>query len=200
MYLGAVVVKTYVVDDRSIDENTLIYKIRSGRKDLFSIISSAYIPLINHYISALNCSETDREDFLQVGLLALSGCVDLYDFNSASFSTFVGVCVKRALLSELRRVSAKKQIPPSAFVDDEGFELCDFFDPEASYIDKENAEILAKKIKEHLSALEYKVLTSYLMFGSYSAVAQALSITNKEVNNALQRARKKIKQSIGNVR
>ncbi len=197
MYIGAVDVKTYTLYDEVISENELILKIRSGQKDLFSYICTAYMPLINCYISALNCSETDREDFLQVGLLALSGCVDHYDFTSSTFSTFVGVCVKRALLSELRRISAKKQIPQSVFVNIDEYDLFETANPETSFIDKESAECLNKKIKDALSNLEYDVLTAYLTLGSYSAVAGLLSISPKDVNNALQRARKKIKKSIG---
>ena len=197
MYNGAVVVKTYKLCNEVISENELILRIRSGQKDLFSYVCTAYMPLINCYISSLNCSETDREDFLQVGLLALSGCVDHYDFNSSTFSTFVGVCVKRAIISELRRISAKKQIPTSSFVNIDECELFDGADPEISFIDKESVENLNKKIKDALSNLEYKVLTAYLTFGSYSTVANSLSISQKDVNNALQRARKKIKQSIG---
>ncbi len=189
--------KTYTLFNEVISENELILRIRSGQKELFSYICTAYMPLINCYISALNCLETDREDFVQVGLLALSGCVDLYDFNSSSFSTFVGVCVKRAILSELRRISAKKQIPNSALVSIEECELFDVTDPETFFIDKESAENLNNKIKDTLSELEYKVLTAYLTFGSYAAVSQSLSIGQKDVNNALQRARKKIKKSIG---
>ena len=197
MYIGAVVVKTYTLLNEVISENELILRIRSGQKELFTYVCTAYMPLINCCISALNCSETDREDFVQIGLLALSGCVDHYDFNSSSFSTFVGVCVKRALLSELRRISAKKQIPCSALVSIEECELFDVADPETSFIDKESAENLNNKIKDTLSELEYKVLTAYLTIGSYAAVSKSLSISQKDVNNALQRARKKIKKSIG---
>lgn len=197
MYNGAVIVKTYKVDGEIINEDEIILRIRSGQKDLFSYICASYMPLINYYVSSLNCSEYDREDFLQVGLLALSGCVDLYDFNSSSFSTFVSVCVKRAILSELRRLSAKKQIPIFALVDISECDLSDDNDPETSFIDKENIEALNKNIKSTLSVLEYKVLTSYLMFNSYSVVAKSLSISKKDVSNALQRARNKIKKSIG---
>ena len=85
-------------------------------------------------------------------------------------------------------------------VDISDYEIADNIDPESSFIDKENAEMLNSKIKTALSKLEYKVLTAYLTYGSYSAVAEALSVSQKDVNNALQRARKKIKKSIGNFR
>lgn len=200
MYIGAVVVKTYKLCDEVISENELILRIRSGEKDLFSHVCTAYMPLINSCISLLNCSESDREDFLQIGLLALAGCVELYDFNSSSFSTFVSVCVKRSILSELRRISAKKQIPSSAIVNIDECDLFDATNPETSFINKENAQNLNNKIRNTLSALEYKVLTAYLTFNNYSAVASALNIGQKDVNNALQRARKKIKKSIGEFR
>ena len=200
MYIGAVVVKTYKLSNEVISENDLILQIRSGRKELFSYVCAEYLPLINKCVSALDCSESDREDFLQVGLLALSGCVEFYDFSSSSFSTFVSVCVKRALISELRRLSAKKQIPTHSLVNIEECQLFDDSDPEKFFIDKENAKNLNDEIKSTLSELEYKVLTAYLTYNNYKTVAESLLISPKDVNNALQRARKKIKKSIGAIR
>ena len=78
--------------------------------------------------------------------------------------------------------------------------LIDDNNPESTFLDKENITDLTDKIKLSLSSFEYKVLTAYLKYGSYSETATALCVSSKDVNNALHRARKKIKKSIGSYR
>ena len=192
--------ETYFYNGEEISENQLILRIRSGEEDMFSLLTSAYLPVINKYLSTIDCSISDKEDFVQIGLLALYGAVDAYDFSSSSFSTFVSLCVKRAIVSELRRVSSKKQIPHLALVNIDDTDLSDDNDPETAVIDKEDIGFLVDRIKSALSEFEYQVLNAYLKFGGYTETARALNVTVKEVNNALQRARIKIRKSIGKVR
>lgn len=192
--------KTYFYNDKEINEEQLILRIRNGEDELFSLISSAYLSVINKYVSALDCSGVDREDFVQIGLLALCGAINAYDFSSASFYTFASLCIKRAIISEIRHFSAKKQIPYSCLSDITESDLWEENDPETAFLDKEGINVLTDKIKLTLSSFEYRVLTAYLKFGSYSEVASTLNISVKEINNALQRARKKIKKSIGGSR
>lgn len=197
MYVGAVVLKTYFYKGEEIDENQLISRIQNGEEELFSLISSSYLPVINRYVSVLNCLDNDRDDFVQIGLLALCGAIDAYDFKSSSFSTFASLCIKRAIISELRHISSKKQIPASAVTSLEDSDIYEENNPESAFIDKESTNVLTDKIKSELSSFEYKVLIAYLKYSGYSEVASFLGITVKEVDNALQRARKKIMKSIG---
>ena len=192
--------KTYFYNSEEIDENQLILRIRKGEEELFSLITSSYLPIIYKYVSSLNCSEIDKDDFVQIGFLALYGAVDAYDFKSASFATFACLCIRRAIISELRYVSSKNQFSKDTLSTISDAELWNDNDPESAFIDKESISALIDKIKLSLSDFEYKVLTAYLKFGNYSKVGEALAITPKEINNALQRARKKIRKSIGNIR
>lgn len=192
--------KTYFYNGEEIDENQLIHRIRKGEEELFSLITSSYLPIIYKYVSSLNYSDIDKDDFVQIGLLALYGAVDAYDFKSASFVTFACLCIRRAIISELRYVSSKNQFSKDILSTISDAELWNDNDPESAFIDKESISVLIDKIKLSLSDFEYKVLTAYLKFGNYSKVGEALAITPKEINNALQRARKKIRKSIGNIR
>ena len=192
--------KTYFCNGEEIDENQLILRIRNGEEKLFSHITSSYLPIVYKYISLLNCSDIDKDDFVQIGLLALYGAVNAYDFTSASFATFASLCIRRAIISELRYISSKNQLSKDMFSNISDAELLNDNDPESAFIDKESINVLTDNIKLTLSAFEYNVLTAYLKFGNYSEVAKALAITPKEINNALQRARKKIRKSIGNIR
>lgn len=192
--------ETYLYNGEDIEVNQLILKIRNGEEELFSLITAEYLPVINKFVSLIDCSDADKDDFVQVGLLALCGAIDAYDFKSSSFSTFASLCIKRAILSELRHISSKKHIPKTALINIDDNVLIDDNNPESTFLDKENITDLTDKIKLSLSSFEYKVLTAYLKYGSYSETATALCVSSKDVNNALHRARKKIKKSIGSYR
>ncbi len=174
-----------------IEENEIIRRIQNGESELFSIISGQYISLIGALVSSLNCSEDDREDLIQEGLLALYSAVGVFDFASASFKTFATVCIKRGLISELRRISRKKRLPQELFENLEDAKT-DEFGPEEAFINKENFVHFLDKIKLSLSSFEYAVLSAYLKFGNYNEVAKTLCVSVKRVDNALQRVRKKI--------
>lgn len=189
--------KTYLIDGVEISETDLIKRIKNGEKQLFPELCSSYIPLIYRYISLFDFPETDKEDFVQIGLLAISSAVDAYDFTSSSFSTFVSLCIKRSLISKRRKISSEEQFTTLAFSEDEELEIVQDNNPESLFINNESAAALVEKIKAELSDFEYSALTAYLKFDSYCQAAEFLSVTEKEFSNALQRARKKIKKSIG---
>lgn len=175
-------------------ENEIICRIQNGDTELFSIISNRYLEHINYLISSINDSEVDREDLVQEGLLALYFAVSVYDFSSASFNTFATVCIKRSLISAIRRGCAKKRIPKNLFdsLDDFNDLKSNEFGPEDVIINKESFVYFLDKIKLKLSSFEYSVLVSYLKYGNYRDVSKNLSVPVKNIDNALQRIRKKI--------
>lgn len=174
-----------------IDENEVIRRIQNGDSQLFAVISNRYISLINFFVSSLGCSESDREDLVQEGLLALYSAVGVFDFASASFNTFASVCIKRGLISALRRISLKKRLPQDMFDNFNNIKNDDF-GPEEALINKESFTHFLDKVKLSLSSFEYSVFSAYLKYGNYLEVAEHLSVPIKKVDNALQRVRKKI--------
>ena len=67
--------------------------------------------------------------------------------------------------------------------------------PESILIEKEDYKTLTDNIRLELSKLEYNVLQSFLEGKSYTEIAAGLNITEKAVDNALARIRKKIKNN-----
>ena len=53
---------------------------------------------------------------------------------------------------------------------------------------------LLDRIKNNLSPLEQDVLNLHIAGHNYNSIAAKLSVTEKTVDNALQRARKKLKE------
>lgn len=174
------------------DENDIIRRIQNGETDLFLTISAKYLPVINYYVSALDFNLSDRDDIIQEGLMALYSATRVYDFSSASFSTFASVCIKRSLLSALRHIYQKKHIPAHLIDNIDDISVIDGLGPEEAVINNESFTYFLDKIKLSLSSFEYSVLAAYLKFGNYNETADYLNVSVKNINNALQRIRKKI--------
>lgn len=63
--------------------------------------------------------------------------------------------------------------------------------PEEALMEQEGESRLLKKLNERLTAFEKKVVVEYISGKSYQEIAKALSKTEKSIDNALQRIRKK---------
>ena len=127
--------------------------------------------------------------------MGLYKAVMTYDDSYSSFSTFAYVCIKSSVVSYLRKSSAKSAIPQSmmfSLSDVDMDVLSGYSNPENEIIDNENLEILMKKIEGLLSPLERRVLSLYLSDASYADIAGELGKSEKSVDNAIQRIRRKL--------
>ena len=68
--------------------------------------------------------------------------------------------------------------------------------PEDLVIDKENVERIEKLIETELSAFERQTIELYLIGMNYTEIARVLGKDEKSTDNALQRAKAKIKKQM----
>ena len=177
----------------NLSDDSIVALVKSGDYEPVGILIKRYYPTILLYVNQL-CPEEQREDAIQEATFALYSAIKGYDSQKSSFSTFASVCIKRAVISFLRSLNRKRVIPSelvSSFVE---VEIVDSNSPEKIFFDRDNLESLTNNIKLELSPLEYKVLELYVSGYRYSVFADRLSITEKSVNNAMLRIRKKLKQ------
>ena len=64
--------------------------------------------------------------------------------------------------------------------------------PEEQLMDKEQLRQVLKRLRALLSAREYEVIMLFASGLSYSNISKRLNISEKSVDNALQRARRKV--------
>ena len=108
----------------------------------------------------------------------------------------MSVVVERRFISIIRRGEQKKAIPSSSIVpmDDVGESIEDSAKtPEELLMCREQLNQLLSRLQGILSKSEYDVLMLYGNGLSYKEIAERLSVTEKTVDNALQRARKKVR-------
>lgn len=124
----------------------------------------------------------------------MSACLSYDETENDSFKSYMSLVVERRFISIIRRLSAKKSIPDSATVQYEsiGDNIEDKSQsPEELIQCREQLDQLLKQLKSKLSPREYQTLTLFVSGMSYKSISQKLGISEKSVDNALQRARKK---------
>ena len=143
------------------------------------------------------CPSADRDDLFSEGLMGLLKAVRYYDKNKgASFATFANLCTDRAMKTCVAKAVREQ---PLVKYDDFDFDLLEDESrlTEDVVIERETGGALMKKLSGILSQTELKVLSMYLMHYTYHQIARELSTSEKSVDNALQRAKSKVKKSMG---
>lgn len=178
------------------NDNELIIQIKQGSQTAFDILVGKYMAVIRSKASMYKIQAADNDDFIQEGLLTLLNAAKTYSSDgSASFATYFSVCVSNRFASMVRSSMRKKDIPIEMMVSLEDFNGKDTAaNPEQSIIDHEDYAAMETHIKAVLSELEYNVLTCYLNGEPYNKISAKLNLTEKAVDNALQRIRNKLKQ------
>lgn len=158
---------------------------------------SRYIPVVKARVSGYAGGELEPEDLAQEGMIGLMQAIDHYDpARGASFHTFALLCIDRSVISVVRASMAAKKIPAATkvpFEDSDG-EYPLERDPEEIVVSQDNIRSLTGQLSEVLSPLERRVFFLYLGGCEYDDIACRLQVSVKTVDNALCRARSKIKK------
>lgn len=155
------------------------------------------MPYIQKRANSISIAGLDADDLVQEGLIGLFRAVESYDAaQGASFSTYAITCINNSITSAVKQAARKKHLPLSGYIsldeEDTGM-VSGGATPEELTIANEAYAALQTKINDNLSDFERDVLALYLEGYDYLAVAKRLDTTPKSVDNALQRARKKLK-------
>ena len=184
--------KKFVENYKKMTDDEVILLINNGDYDLLHIIIKRYYPVIHYYVHKY-CPVSYREDAIQEATFALYSAVKDYDAERSTFSSFAHLCIKRAVIAVVKMQQRKKNIPDELLSSIEDIEVVDSNSPEKIFFEKEDYKNLADTIKLELSTLEYEVLQFYLSGMKYSDISSQLKISEKSVDNALSRIRKKLK-------
>lgn len=182
----------FVENYENMSDGKIVEMINGGNYELLQLIIERYYPVILRYVRDY-CPQTYAEDAVQEATLALYSAVHGYDPEKSSFSTFASLCIKRSVLSVVKQQQRKKVIPNGLISTIDGLEIADGNTPEKIFFDKESYRALADTIRLELSSLEYEVLQLYLSGSSYRNISERLGISEKAVDNALTRIRKKLR-------
>lgn len=149
----------------------------------------------------------DKEDIVQEGMIGLFKAIrDFKSDKTASFKAFAELCITRQIITAIKTATRQKHIPLNSYIslnrpvfdDDAEQTLLDtlsekkVFDPEEIMITKEHFSDLREKMSKNLSKLEWNVLSLYLDGKSYTEIAKRINKSEKSIDNALQRIKRKV--------
>ncbi len=158
-------------------------------------------PLVESIASHYFGVSLESDDIVQEGTLALlSAAYSYLPDKSAAFRTYSAVCISNRLKSLIKAETGKKNSPLNTYVPLEDVELPADTDPVKKVLADEAAKNLSDIIDTELSVLERRVLFGTIDGKSYRQIAEGLGITEKSVNNALQRLRNKLKKAMNDPR
>lgn len=181
------------------DDIKLLSLYKNGDKTAIAVLLLRYASLINRRISSYRINGVDNDDLKQEAYMALMNAVHSFDKEKNNcFIAYANLCISNRLKNVFVSAQAKKSKLSSEAVSIDKFEGFDIPDkvninPEALVIQNESYDNLISLIGESLSVLEKDVLFSYLEGLDYEEIARKLNSSTKTVDNALQRARKKLK-------
>ena len=186
------------------NEKELIAKAKKGDQESFAEIVREYNVLVKKIVRKFFLVGAELEDLQQEGIIALCNAVSSFDeTKEVDFKTYAALCVKRAIISTIKKFNSKnnKLLSDSVSLEDAGFDDDDEFIivlpsktmlPDDKLIWHEKLEEIKKFVAKNLSTYEKLVLSEYLKGKSYNQIAEAVNKNATSVENALSRIRAKL--------
>ena len=200
----------------SMTDEELIDSLREGEAPIMDYISNKYKNLVRREAKSMFILGADTEDLIQEGMIGLFKAVRDYDSGrDASFFTFAQLCISRQMYTAVQASKRKKHLPLNTYVSldsqEDGGEqkgqeqplvelLADRtkLNPEELVLDKERVDYLERAMEKELSEFEKQVLDLYRTGMNYSQIARVLGRDEKATDNALSRAKQKIRGLLKN--
>jgi len=152
----------------------------------------------------------EREDLAQEGMIGLYKAIR--DFSSqglSAFRSFAELCITRQIITAVKAGTRHKQhfFAQCVTLDgpvagdqpgDLGETLADpgALDPEQAMLVRGCCEEIARSLRGRLSDFEARVLLGHLQGMSYRGISDQLGCQVKQIDNALQRSKKKLSESL----
>jgi RNA polymerase sporulation-specific sigma factor len=143
----------------------------------------------------------DSEDLIQEGMLGLLTAIRSFDpGRDAAFRTYAEICVRSHLYTAIRAAQGSKHAPlnhsvsfePPLFDGMNSHLFLSVESPEDVIIGREELKERLDALKGQLSELEAQILPPYLNGLSCREIAERVGRSQKSVDNAIQRIRRKV--------
>ena len=179
------------VDYNSLSDDRLATLAQGGDEVAFNVLASRYLKI---NLKITKSSYLEIEDFVQEGMFGFLNAVKAFDpARGVPFKAFASRCMRNSISS------AVTQPVPEVLVDDEAQETLStdpIGDPLDLVIGSEELDRVLAECEVSLSKVEKTVLFLRASGMTYAEIGEKLGMTEKAVDNAVQRARKKLKKAL----
>ncbi len=204
----------------------LLHQLAFGGEDLLTLLRAkkgdpraverilrAYKPIVEAKARGFFLPGAEFDDVIQEGMLGLFKAIrDYRPESSTPFRPFAELCVLRQIITAVKTATRQKHLPLNSSM---GFHLSDHEtevnlldilpDPNAPNPEEvlfptghQHSNIHFRLLLKRLSSYERTVLQRYLEGKRYKEIAEELGRSEKSIDNALQRIKKKAAQLLGN--
>ena len=178
-----------------------------GNETAAEYLIKDYKELVKSKASLYFMLGADRDDIVQEGMIGIFKAIMNYDSGKgASFKTFADLCVNRQIITAIKSAGRYKHAPLNHSLsldkpvneDNLSYTLGETLaagtetDPEEVLLMGEMAEILFSWKDSFLSEFERFVLGEIIKGKSYRDIAKENDKSDKSVDNAIQRIRRKL--------
>lgn len=197
-------------------DEELVRLYRDGDGSAAEALLERYKGLVASRAGKMHLIGGDRDDLIQEGMIGLFKAVQNYRADNdqhSGFRHFAEICVTRNMYTAIEASLRQKNIPLNTYISiyenakEEGDEaeerpLIDMLEnamsrsPEEELIDRENTSHLEEELRAQLSPLENEVLNLQILGFSYTQIAGILGKTPKQIDNARNRIRNKLKAAV----
>jgi len=194
---------------RMADEE-LVAQSRRGRNGATEFLLGRYRGLVEGKARAYFLAGADHEDVVQEGMIGLFKAIrDFSNEHLCAFRSFAELCVTRQIITAVKTATRQKHAALNHYVsmdlasteEDGERTLEDLLpvpgpdDPAEAVAGREVECEIRARIGLDLSPLEAQALLAYIEGQSYQDIARDLARQVKQIDNALQRAKKKLTRS-----
>lgn len=174
--------------------------VRNGDGAAFEALLKIYEPMIGAAVHRFADEHHESEDLRQEALTGFFRAIMSFDFEKTGieFGLYAKICVSNALSTAVRNSQRSGRGQP--LIDYEEYfrySAADATsDPAFRLIERENEESLRELISRNLSGFENRVWDNYLEGKSSKQMADELGKSERSIDNALYRIRKKLRSLI----
>jgi RNA polymerase sporulation-specific sigma factor len=193
-------------------DEELVTMAQEGSATAEEFLINKYKDLVKKKSSTYFIIGGDKEDVIQEGMIGIFKAIREFNHEkNASFKTFAELCINRQIISAIRKANLQKHqilnesvsLSNDELLQDGNTPLGELItakndeNPEDLMLMKEIVETFTMDCEEIFSPLEKKIFGKMLRGKNYREIAAEIHRTNKTVDNAIQRIKKKIYGYLG---
>lgn len=172
----------------------------NGDDESMALLISKVMPVAKAKASKHGSPRLSAEDLVQEGMLGFLDAVKSFrSEKGVPFKAYAEICINNRIVSAVRANFNHKNaaLTNAVSIEEETDSLLSRCDDPANIVsDKYSSEHIKNLIDSGLSDFEKQVIELRLHDKSYAQIALSLNCSEKAVDNALQRIRKKIRSKI----
>ena len=186
---------------QSLSDEELCQQISNGCREAEDELVLRYGQLVRACARPLFLAGGDSEDLIQEGMLGLLTAIRGFDLRrDTAFRTYAEICIRSRLITAVRAAQGGKHSPlnhsisfePPLFDGTNAHLFSSVESPEDVIIGREELKERLDALKGQLSELEANILPLYLNGLSCGEIAKQVGRSQKSVDNAIQRIRRKV--------